>query len=83
MERGETRALVGWDGKEIWPHISQASMSFQSVGSLLGCQVKAPTTLCWDVGTGLPGTIVTAPHDWVLPRPEEFLAQPGVQKVLA
>lgn len=42
MERGETRALVGWDGKETRSRISQASASFQLVGSLLGWQVNAP-----------------------------------------
>lgn len=47
VERGETRALIGQDGKEIRPHISQVSITFQWVGSLLGCQVNAPTTLSW------------------------------------
>lgn len=78
VEGGEMRAFIGWGGKEIRSHISQA---FQAVGSLLGCQFNAPPRLCWDEGTGHPGTLSTAARGWVLPGPQDPPAQPGYLKV--
>lgn len=42
MDGGEAKTLLGWDGKETRPCISQVSTSFQMVGSLPVCQVSAP-----------------------------------------
>lgn len=80
MDGGEAKTLLGWDGKETRPCISQVSTSFQTVGSLLVCQVNAPQNAMLGRECRV---FMTAPHDWVLPGAEELLAQSGVQKMLA
>ena len=64
-------------------HVSVRLPPASSHWVLAGLSVNHPTTLCWDEGAGRPGTLMAAPHGWVLPGPEELLAQPRGQKELA